>query len=64
MAFEVNLPLEVRNASIKCGAAVGKDCEAWVLALDAMLNVGKDRFIDDEYIKSELALVFPNIEIS
>ncbi|UCH38011.1 MAG: hypothetical protein JSV76_02255 [Candidatus Bathyarchaeota archaeon] len=53
MVFEVDLPLEARNASINCGSAIGKDSEAWVLALDAMLNVGGDRFVDDEYIKSE-----------
>lgn len=62
MVFEVKLPIEVRNASIRCGAAVGKECEAWVLALDAMLNVGEDRFVDDEYIKSELAKLAPNFE--
>ena len=48
MVFEVKLPVEVQKASVRCGAAVGKDSEAWVLALDAMLNVGNDRFVDDE----------------
>lgn len=63
MVFDVKLPLEVRDAAIKCGAAVGKDCEAWVLALDAMLNVGKDRFVDDEYVKSELEKLVPSFEV-
>ncbi|MFH0897938.1 MAG: hypothetical protein V1850_07845 [Candidatus Bathyarchaeota archaeon] len=63
MAFEVTLPQDVRETSIKCGAAVGKDCDAWVLALDAMLNVGKDRFVDDEYIKSELEKLIPSFNV-
>jgi hypothetical protein len=50
MVFEVKLPQEVREMSIKCGAAVGKACDAWILALDAMLNVGKDRFVKDGYL--------------
>ena len=62
MVFEVELPLEVRDAAIKCGAAVGKDCEAWVLALDAMSNVGKDKFVDDEYVKSEFEKLVPSFE--
>jgi glutathione synthase/RimK-type ligase-like ATP-grasp enzyme len=62
MVFEVKLPQEVRETSIKCGAAVGKDCEAWILALDAMLNVGKDRFVGDDYIKSELEKLAPYFE--
>jgi len=62
MVFEVKLPVEVQKASVRCGAAVGKDSEAWVLALDAMLNVGNDRFVDDEYIKSDLAKLAPHFE--
>lgn len=62
MVFDVRLPLEVREVAIKCGAAVGKDSEAWVLALDAMLNVGKDRFVDDEYVKAELEKLAPSFE--
>ena len=62
MVFEVRLPPEVQNASIRCGAAVGKDSEAWVLALDAMLNVGADKFVDDDYVKSELAKLVPYFE--
>lgn len=54
MVFSVNLPLDVRDVAVKCGEAVGKDCEAWLLALDAMFNIGADRFVDDAYIKSEL----------
>ncbi len=54
MVFGVKLPNEVQNASIKCSKAMGRDCEAWVLALDAMFNIGEDKIVDDEYVKSEL----------
>lgn len=60
MVFGVSLPSEVQRASIRCGEAVGGAAEAWVLALDAMLNVGQYRLVDDEYVKSELEkLVVP-----
>ncbi|MDQ1278955.1 MAG: hypothetical protein QG670_215 [Thermoproteota archaeon] len=54
MVFGVNLPLDARDVAVKCGKAVGKENEAWLLALDAMFNIGADKFVDDEYIKSEL----------
>ncbi len=62
MVFDVSLPLEVREIAVKCGAAVGRDSEAWVLALDAMLNVGEDKFVDDEYVKAELEKLVPSFE--
>ena len=62
MVFDVSLPLDVRKIAVKCGAAVGKDSEAWVLALDAMLNIGEDRFVDDEYVKAELEKLVPSFE--
>lgn len=62
MVFDVKLPLEVRDIAIKCGSAVGKDSEAWVLALDAMLNVGEDKFVGDEYVKGELEKLTPSFE--
>ncbi|MFH0749165.1 MAG: hypothetical protein V1915_04535 [Candidatus Bathyarchaeota archaeon] len=62
MVFEVKIPIEVQNASIRCAAAVGKDCETWVLALDAMLNIGKNRFVDDESVKTELEKLGPTFD--
>lgn len=59
MVFGVALPLEVRSAAIKGAKAIGGKCEAWTLALDAMFNIGEDRFIDDNYIKSELEKLVP-----
>ncbi|MEM2093890.1 MAG: hypothetical protein QXI32_01170 [Candidatus Bathyarchaeia archaeon] len=62
MVFGVRLPVEVQNVAVKAGEAIGCEAEAWVLALDSMLNVGEDRFIDDEFIKSELEKLVPSFE--
>jgi len=62
MVFGVRLPTDVQRVAVKAGEAVGRETEAWVLALDAMLNVGEDRFVDDEYIKSELENLVPSFD--
>jgi glutathione synthase/RimK-type ligase-like ATP-grasp enzyme len=59
MVFGVELPPEVERAAVRAGEAIGRETEAWVIALDAMLNVGEDRFIDDGYIKSGLEDLVP-----
>ncbi len=63
MVFEAKLPVEVQTVAVKAGEAVGGESEAWVLALDAMLNVGEDRFIDDGFIMSELEKLVPSFEV-
>jgi len=62
MVFEARLPIEIQTVAIKAGEAVGGDSEAWVLALDAMLDVGEDRFVDDGFIMSELEKLVPSFE--
>lgn len=62
MVFRVCLPSEVQKTAVRAAEAVGRD-EAWVLALDAMVNVGKDRFVDDEYIRSEFEKLTPPFEV-
>jgi len=59
MVFGVNLPLCIREKAVKCAEIIGKRYEAWVLALDAMINVGDDKVVDDEYVKSELERLTP-----
>lgn len=60
MVFGVNLPRYIRKTAVKCGEAVGKKCEAWVLAFDAMLDIGEDKTVDDKYIKRELEKLVPS----
>lgn len=59
MVFGVRLPIEVKDAAVKGAQAVGGDGEAWVLAMDAMFNIGEDRAVDDEYVKAELEKLVP-----
>jgi len=54
MVFGVNLPPYIRETAVRCGEAIGKNTETWVLAFDAMLDIGEDKTADDEYIRCEL----------
>jgi len=54
MVFGVDLPREIMDFSVRCGEAVAQDKEAWVLALDAMLNIRKNKSVDDDYVKTRL----------
>jgi len=53
LVFDVSLPLNIQDEAVRCGEAIGRN-EAWLLAFDAMIEVGEDRIADDEYVKSEL----------
>jgi len=59
MVFGVNLPPYIEDIAVKCGEAIGKNDEAWVLAFDAMLDIGDDKIVNDEYVKSELEKLVP-----
>jgi len=54
LVFDVALPMNIRELAVKCGKALSKDHEAWVFALDAMINVGKTQPVDDDVLKQEL----------
>ena len=54
MVFGVELPSDILDVSVRCGNAVAQDRDAWVLALDAMLDISGDRSLDDEHVKTEL----------
>jgi glutathione synthase/RimK-type ligase-like ATP-grasp enzyme len=54
LVFDAKIPLQVRELAVKCGRALGKGSEAWVFALDAMVNVGENKIVDDAELKSEL----------
>jgi hypothetical protein len=40
--------------AVKCGKALGKKHEAWVFALDAMINVGENKTGDEAQLRTEL----------
>jgi glutathione synthase/RimK-type ligase-like ATP-grasp enzyme len=55
LVFDAKLPQHIRELAVRCSKALGRDHEAWVFALDAMIEVGKNKSVDDETIKNELA---------
>ena len=55
LVFDAKLPQHIREVAVKCGKALGREHEAYVFALDAMINVGKNKNADDETLKVELA---------
>jgi glutathione synthase/RimK-type ligase-like ATP-grasp enzyme len=64
LVFDAELPLHAMELALKCGKAVGKEQEAWLLALDAMVNIGENKIVDDDELKSELekaAVAFENV---
>ncbi|MFB3888773.1 MAG: RimK family alpha-L-glutamate ligase [Candidatus Bathyarchaeia archaeon] len=55
LVFDAKLPQHIRETAVKCGKALSREHEAWVFALDAMIDVGKNKNADDETLKTELA---------
>jgi hypothetical protein len=51
MVIGVNLPQHIREISAKCGAAMGEGSKSYLLAFDAMVEVGNNKIVDDEYLK-------------
>ena len=60
MVIGVHLPSHIREVSAKCGSAIGGDSRAYLLAFDAMIEVGNNKEIDDEYLKSEFDKLEPS----
>ncbi len=54
LVFEAKLPKMVTDMAVKCGDTLGKGSDAWIFALDAMVNVGGNKQVSDDYLKSEL----------
>ena len=62
MVFGVNLPPHIRDVAVKCGRAIGKNGKAWLLAFDAMIDVGEEKICDDEYVKAEFEKLGPSFD--
>ncbi len=54
LVFHAKLPLSIQELAVKCGKTLGKGSEAWIFALDAMVNVGDNKNANDAYLKSQL----------
>ncbi len=55
LVFDAKLPQHIRELTVRCGKALGREHEAWVFAMDAMINVGKNKSADDDTLKAELS---------
>jgi len=62
LVFDTNLPPYIRDVAVKCGKTIGKNSEAWLLAFDAMIDVGENKIVDDEYVKSEIEKLEPSFD--
>jgi glutathione synthase/RimK-type ligase-like ATP-grasp enzyme len=56
LVFESKLPQSILNLASKCGDTLGEGNDAWIFALDAMINVGNNKQIDEDYLKIQLDL--------
>ena len=56
LVFHAKLPLSIQELAVKCGKTLGKGSDAWIFALDAMVNVGDNKNANDAYLKSQLDL--------
>ena len=54
LVFGVKLPKSIQDLAVKCGKTLGKGSEAWIFALDAMVNVKENKQVDDVYLKTQL----------
>jgi len=56
LVFHAKLPQSVQELAVKCGKTLGKGSDAWIFALDAMVNVKDNKNADEDYIKQQLDL--------
>ena len=54
LVFGAKLPLSIQELAVKCGMTLGEGSEAWIFALDAMVNIKDNKSVDDDYLKAEL----------
>jgi len=54
LVFDAKLPPSITQLAVKCGKALGKEHDAWVFALDAMIDVGENKTADENQLKKEL----------
>jgi glutathione synthase/RimK-type ligase-like ATP-grasp enzyme len=52
--FDAQLPEQVKELAIKCGKSLGNESEAWLFALDAMVNIGENKSFNETELRSEL----------
>ena len=56
LVFDAKLPQAVQELALKCGETLSKGSQAWIFALDAMVNVKENKNADEAYLKAQLDL--------
>ncbi len=51
LVFHAKLPLKIQELAVRCGNVLGKGSDAWIFALDAMVNVKDNKNVDDSSLK-------------
>jgi glutathione synthase/RimK-type ligase-like ATP-grasp enzyme len=54
LVFHSKLPKSIQDLAIKCGKTLGKGNEAYIFALDAMVNVADNKNADEAFLKMQL----------
>ncbi len=54
LVFHSKLPTPIQELAVKCGETLGKGSDAYIFALDAMVNVGDHKNVDEAYLKQQL----------
>jgi hypothetical protein len=54
LVFHSKLPQSIQELAIKCGKTLGKGSDAYIFALDAMVNVGDNKNADETFLKLQL----------
>jgi hypothetical protein len=63
MVIGVNLPRYIQDISAQCGEAMSGESKAYVLAFDAMISIGRNKEINDEYLKEEFEKLEPSFGV-
>ncbi len=62
LVFDAKLPPHIKELAVKCGKALSKEHEAWVIAMDAMINIEDKNTVEDQFLKQELSKVAATFE--
>jgi glutathione synthase/RimK-type ligase-like ATP-grasp enzyme len=63
LVFDAKLPGNIKGLAVRCGEALGRNNEAWVFALDAMMNIGNNKTANEEDLKKQLEKATVEFEI-
>jgi glutathione synthase/RimK-type ligase-like ATP-grasp enzyme len=56
LVFHAKLPASVQELAVKCGKTLGAGNDAYIFALDAMVDVKDNKNANEEYLKAQLDL--------